>query len=161
MLRILHFLTHRTPTLPIGNMVTPPPTPPWSMLFSREQKYSDHPSTLCFGGGGESILSEAGFKGKYSKIRHITCIFLNMDVIPLRLFVKLFICLFIYAMAKNRQFKYQSGQRCDRNKKPNNYRARTGPPSFQILLSHARYVLSSKLEVEEKQRALSMPLCNK
>ena len=33
----------------------------------------------CFFWGG-SILSEPGFRGKYSKIKHITCIFLNIFV---------------------------------------------------------------------------------
>ena len=32
------------------------------------------------GGGGGSILSEAGFRGKYSKMRHTMCIFLNIFV---------------------------------------------------------------------------------
>ena len=31
-------------------------------------------------GGGGSILSKPGFSGKYSKIRHRTCIFLNIFV---------------------------------------------------------------------------------
>ena len=44
------------------------------------------PATLqhCFLGGGAggrgSILSEPGFRGKYSKIKHTTCIFLNIFV---------------------------------------------------------------------------------
>ena len=50
------------------------------MLFSRLQKCSGHTSTLFFGGGGGSILSEPGFRGKYSKIKHTTCIFLNILV---------------------------------------------------------------------------------
>ena len=33
-------------------MVTPPLTPLWSMLFSREQKRSGHTSFFFFGGGG-------------------------------------------------------------------------------------------------------------
>ena len=39
-------------------MVTLPPTPPRSMLFSREQKSSGHTSTLFFFKGRESILSK-------------------------------------------------------------------------------------------------------
>ena len=35
---------------------------------------------IVFLGGGGSILSEPGFRGKYSKIKHITCIFLNIFV---------------------------------------------------------------------------------
>ena len=31
-------------------------------------------------GGGGSILSEPGFRGKHSKIKHTTCIFLNIFV---------------------------------------------------------------------------------
>ena len=41
-------------------MVTPPPTPPWSMLFSRQQKCSGHTSTLFFWGeGGVSWVNRA------------------------------------------------------------------------------------------------------
>ena len=39
----------------------------------------------CFLGGRGSILSEPGFRGKYSKIKHITCIFLNIFVQDCRL----------------------------------------------------------------------------
>ena len=35
---------------------------------------------VFLGGGGGSILSEPGFRGKYSKIKHTTCIFLNIFV---------------------------------------------------------------------------------
>ena len=35
---------------------------------------------IVFWGGGGSILSEQGFRGKYSKIKHLTCIFLNIFV---------------------------------------------------------------------------------
>ena len=35
---------------------------------------------IVFWGRGGSILSEPGFRGKYSKIKHITCIFLNIFV---------------------------------------------------------------------------------
>ena len=35
---------------------------------------------IVFLGGGGSILSEPGFRGKYFKIKHITCIFLNIFV---------------------------------------------------------------------------------
>ena len=35
---------------------------------------------IVFLGGGGSILSEPGFRGKYSKMKHITCIFLNIFV---------------------------------------------------------------------------------
>ena len=35
---------------------------------------------IVFLGGGGSILREPGFRGKYSKIKHITCIFLNIFV---------------------------------------------------------------------------------
>ena len=68
------------PPREFGTMVTPPPTPHWSMLFSWEQKCSSHTSTLFFWGGGGSILSKPGFRGKCSKIRHRTCIFLNIFV---------------------------------------------------------------------------------
>ena len=33
---------------------------------------------IVFLRGGGSILSEQGFRGKYSKIKHTTCIFLNI-----------------------------------------------------------------------------------
>ena len=59
-------------------MVAPPPTPPWSVLLSQEQKCSGHPSKLFLGRGGVSILSEPRFGGKYSKIKHTRCIFLNI-----------------------------------------------------------------------------------
>ena len=68
-------------------MVTPSSTPPRSMLFSRQQKCSGHTSTLSWyffkggrGSGGGGILSEPGFRGKYSKIKHTTTIFLNIFV---------------------------------------------------------------------------------
>ena len=35
---------------------------------------------IVFWGGGGSILSEPGFREKYSKIKHTTCIFLNILV---------------------------------------------------------------------------------
>ena len=78
-LRILLFLTHRRPTLQFGTMVTAPPTPPRSMLFSRRQKCSGHLNIVFWGEDG-SIFSEPGFRGKYSKIKHTTCIFLNIFV---------------------------------------------------------------------------------
>ena len=74
------FLHTGDPPCKFSTMVTPSPTPPWSMLFSRQQKCSGHTSTLFFGGRGGSILSEPGFRGKYSKIKHTTCIFLNIFV---------------------------------------------------------------------------------
>ena len=40
-------------------MVAPPPTPPWSVLLSQEQKCSGHPSTLFLGGGGVSGVNRA------------------------------------------------------------------------------------------------------
>ena len=43
------------PPRKFGTMVTPPPTPHWSMLFSREQKCSSHTSTLFFGGRGKYL----------------------------------------------------------------------------------------------------------
>ena len=43
---------------------------------------------IVFWGGGGSILSEPGFRGKYSKIKHITCIFLNIFVQDCRFFSK-------------------------------------------------------------------------
>ena len=62
-----------------------PPTPPWSVLFSPQQKCFGHTSTLFFLGGGGSILSEPGFRGKYSKIRLTRCLFLNIFVQDCRL----------------------------------------------------------------------------
>ena len=62
-----------------------PPTPPWSVLFSPQQKCFGHTSTLFFWGGGGSILSEPGFRGKYSKIRLTRCLFLNIFVQDCRL----------------------------------------------------------------------------
>ena len=35
---------------------------------------------IAFLGGGGNILSEPGFRGKYSKITYTTCIFLNIFV---------------------------------------------------------------------------------
>ena len=62
-----------------------PPTPPWSVLFSPQQKCFGHTSTLFFLGGGGSILSEPGFRGKYFKIRLTRCLFLNIFVQDCRL----------------------------------------------------------------------------
>ena len=62
-----------------------PPTPPWSVLFSPQQKCFGHTSTLFFWGGGGSILSEPGFRGKYFKIRLTRCLFLNIFVQDCRL----------------------------------------------------------------------------
>ena len=70
------FLLTGDPPCGFGAMVTPP----WSMLFSRQQKCSGHTSTLFFWGGRGSILSEPGFRGKYSLIKHTTGIFLNIFV---------------------------------------------------------------------------------
>ena len=74
------FLLTADPPREFDTVVIPPPTLPWSMLFSREQKCFGHTSTLLFLGGGGSILNEPGFGGKYSKIRHTLCIFLNIFV---------------------------------------------------------------------------------
>ena len=87
--RILHFLFHRRPTPQIWHHGDPSLPPSWSMLFSREQKCSGHTSTLIFfwggGGGMGKYLEWTGFTGKYSKIRHTTCIFLNIFVQDWRL----------------------------------------------------------------------------
>ena len=69
-LRILLFLMHSRPTLQIWHHGDPSPTPPWSMLLSREQKCSGH--TFFWGGVGGNILSELGFRGKDEKMRHTT-----------------------------------------------------------------------------------------
>ena len=42
---------------------------------------------IAFLGGGGSILSEPSFRGKYSKIKHIRCIFLNIFVQDCRMFL--------------------------------------------------------------------------
>ena len=52
-LRILYFLTHRTPIHRIGTAMAPPLAPPWSKLSSQDQKWSSWNSTFFFGGGGE------------------------------------------------------------------------------------------------------------
>ena len=39
--------------------------------------FGPHFNIVFFGGGG-TILSEPGFREKYSKIKHTTCIFLNI-----------------------------------------------------------------------------------
>ena len=52
-LRILYFLTHRTPINRIGTAMAPPLAPPWSKLSSQDQKWSSWNSTFFFGGGGE------------------------------------------------------------------------------------------------------------
>ena len=68
-LRILHFISHRRPTLWIWQHGDPPPPPPsWSMMFNREQKCSGHPSTFFFCGGSGSILSERGLEGSILKL---------------------------------------------------------------------------------------------
>ena len=69
--RLQSWTKNRRPTLRIWHHGDPFPTPPWSMLFSR--------------GKGGSILSEPGFRGKYCKIRHTRCIFLNIFVRDCRL----------------------------------------------------------------------------
>ena len=56
-LRTLHFLTHRRPTLRIWRCGDPSPTPPWSMLFNLEKKCSGHTWTLFLLGGGEGYMS--------------------------------------------------------------------------------------------------------
>ena len=71
MSRILHFLSHRRPTLRIWHHGDPSFPPSWSMLFSREQKCSGHTSTLIFlGGEGKwgSILSDRGLEGSILKL---------------------------------------------------------------------------------------------
>ena len=44
---------------------------------------------IVFLGGRGSILSEPGFRGNYSEIKHITCIFLNIFVQDCSLILKL------------------------------------------------------------------------
>ena len=87
-----------------------------------------------------------------------------MDVIPLSLFVKLFICLFIYAMAKIGNLDINLDKGVTRTKNL----TITVPEQVRLHFrfyfpTRSTYVVSSELEVEdlEKQRALSMPLCNK
>ena len=87
-LRILHFLTHRRPTLRIWHHVTPPPVPPplpGQCCLVRSKNVSVTRQLCFFGGGGGSILSEPGFRGKYSKIRLTRCLFLNIFVQDCRL----------------------------------------------------------------------------
>ena len=42
--------------------------------------FGPHFNIVFLGGGGGSILSEPGFRGKYSKMKRIRCIFLNIFV---------------------------------------------------------------------------------
>ena len=87
-LRILHFLTHRRPTLRIWHHVTPPPvTPPLPghCCLVRSKNVSVTRQLCFFGGEGGSILSEPGFRGTYSKIRLARCRFLNIVVQNCRL----------------------------------------------------------------------------
>ena len=87
-LRILHFLTHRRPTLRIWHHVTPPPVPPplpGQCCLVRSKNVSVTRQLCFFWGGGGSILSEPGFRGKYSKIRLTRCLFLNIFVQDCRL----------------------------------------------------------------------------
>ena len=51
-LRILHFLTHRTPIHGFGTAMAPPLAPPWSKLSSQDQKWSSWNSTFFGRGGG-------------------------------------------------------------------------------------------------------------
>jgi len=69
--RRLHFLTHRKPTLRIWHQIdpSPHPAPPWSKMFSQEQKYSGCTSTLFFWGERGSMLSEQCFTGIYSRLK--------------------------------------------------------------------------------------------
>ena len=83
-LRILHFLTHRTPTLRIWHHGDPFPHPslagahfPWSMLFSREKNI---PATLqhcaLAGEGKESWVNRA-LKGSILKLGKQRAFFLT------------------------------------------------------------------------------------
>ena len=87
-LRIFHFLSHRRPTLQIwrhGDPCLPPLRGQCCLVGNKND-----PATLqhCFfWGGGEmgKYLEWTGFRGKHSKIRHTTSIFLNIFVQDWRL----------------------------------------------------------------------------
>ena len=76
-LRILLFLTHRRPTLRIWNHGDPSPTPPWSMLFSRQQKCSGHTSTLLFWGEGGISWVNRALEGSILKLHIQRAFFLT------------------------------------------------------------------------------------
>ena len=89
-LRILHFLSHRRATLRIWHHGDPAPVLRGQCCLVGNKNI---PATLqrCFfggGGGGGGMgkyLEWTGFRGKYSKIRRATCIFLNIFVQDWRL----------------------------------------------------------------------------
>ena len=82
LLRILLFLTHRKPTLRFWHHGDPllPPLPGRCCLVGSKNVRATLQHCFIGGEGGRSILSEPGFRGKYSKIKHTTCIFLNILV---------------------------------------------------------------------------------
>ena len=61
-------------------MVTPPPPHPGQCCLVGSKNVRATLQHCFFWGGVGSILSEPGFRGKYSKIKHTTCIFLNILV---------------------------------------------------------------------------------
>ena len=81
LLRILLFLSHRKPTLRFWHHGDPllPLLPGRCCLVGSKNVRATLQHCFFWGGVG-SILSEPGFRGKYSKIKHTTCIFLNILV---------------------------------------------------------------------------------
>ena len=80
-LRILYFLTHRTPIHRIGTAMATPLAPPWSKLSSQDQKWSSWNSTFFLEGvGSGSICSRQCFQELSLKLDMVTSIFLNIFV---------------------------------------------------------------------------------
>ena len=103
-----------------------------------------------------------GYPTSFLNLRYL----LSDEISNIAMYMDVCLLIFIYLSiywryGKNGQFTYQPRQRCDMNQKHNNYRARTGPPWFQILRSHERCVLNIEFEIEDKEWALSMPFYNK
>ena len=78
------FLPIECPSRGFGTAMTPPLAPPWSKLFSRNQKWCSRTSTLFFFRleGGVFVVASA-FNSSILKLDMVTSIFLNILVLLL------------------------------------------------------------------------------